>query len=445
MTKSRKGKVGRWGNSFEYKGKIPKLDNIGQIKPSKQWSPRYPEPSFGDVTNEACTEINDITLDSNIFGGPGRTQGEAVLYEASQIENYKIIMDRYSRAVNLVPSYVQNPSKNSYVLGFCTKNNANGFWEVKVSFGNGTYIKLLNPNLTIPCPSPFYANDLVGIETDATELLWEQIQGRVTIISPPSGEGSANPVISIIGNRSTLDPPVLIRVSLPDDPSIFDVLAVDTTITERVKSIATYSVKKYDPQYMVTGALLTPYREYPTGTATSYIASLENSSWSVPNTSYKDDYLGLTLEQNKTGVWEEVKTVLKTEQQKITLELFVHYRLVTLYGKHNTTDWFVVSPVIYPLTFSPRGIVVDEEPIKNISYNNKLKSSFTVTPFAIITRQETEVLGSISCNNKLKSSFTVTPFAVVTRQESEILGSISCNNKLKSSFKTDPLGGIIIG
>jgi hypothetical protein len=448
MAKSRKGKVGRWDNSFEYKGKIPKLDNVGQIKPSKQWSPQYPDPSFGDVANEACTETNDINLDTNLFGGPGRTQGEVVLYEASQTENYKIIMDRYSRSINLVPSYVKNPSKNNYVLGFCTKNNSNGFWEVKVSFGNGTYVRFLNPNLIIPCPSPFPANDLAGIETDATELLWEQIQGRVTIISPPSGEGSINPVISIIGNRTSLDPPILIKVSLVDDPNTFDLLAIDTTITERVKSISSYSRLRYDPQYMITFSLFFPVRSNPTGVQDDYIVSLENSSWSVPNTSYKNDYLGLTLEQNKTGVWEEVETVLKDEQQELTLELFVHYRFVTLYGKHGTTDWFVVSQAIYLLNYEPRGVVIDEAPIENISCQNNLKSTFAFTSFSAIVKQENEVLGNISCLNSVKASFTYSPFTVIIREGTELTDQakgISCQNKLKSTFKTDPLGGIIIG
>ena len=413
--KKGQGRVGRWGDSFDGKGNLSKLENVKTVKPSKQWNDPMPAPKF-DMLNEICTSDVKIDMNNQIFGGPGRQQGDVVTYEASQYFNYKVAWSRFEKARSLSPSYVHKISEKKYKVGYCTSSSPSRFWEVEVSFGNGTYITLSNPNLTILCPRPFSVSELSQVGTDADSLVWEQLQGRITIISPTSGDGSLNPTISIIGNRTPTDPPILIKVSLPDDPNIFDILAIDTTLTERIKNIATYSRLGYDPQYMITSASIIPYKNNPTGLNLSYLVSIENSSWNIPNTNYKDDYLGITLEQNKTGTWEKVKTVFKNETQKITLELFVHYRIITLYGKHNTPDWYVISPAIYLLRFSPRGIVVDETPLKNIS-----------------------------CQNKLKSTFKTDPFAVIIKQEAEQLKNISCQNKLKSTFKTDPLGGIIIG
>ena len=441
------GRVGRWGDSFDGKGKLPKPESVKTIKPSMQWNDPMPQAKFDDFTNPVCTSDTDLKIDMNnqIFGGPGRTQGEVVLYESSQFFNYKVAWSRFEKAKALVPSYVHKISNNKYKVGYCTSGSPDRFWEVDVSLGNGTYINLSNPNLTILCPRPFSVTEFSQINTDATELVWEQLQGRIAIISPLSGDGSLNPTISIIGNRTSLDPPILIKVSLPDDPDIFDILAIDTTLTERLYNISCNNLLlKYDPQYQVQLSTLTPYRPYPTGTPANYPVDLSTTTWSIP-APLSADYLTTIWEKNTTGIWVQFDITPVDQARIVSLDLLTHYRIVSIYGKHNTEDWRVISPVIYLLNYGNKGVVVDESPFENISCFNNLKSTFQTDPFAVKIRNEAENYYNISCYNNLKSTFQTDPFAVKIRNETENYYNISCYNNLKSTFQTDPLGGIIIG
>lgn len=438
------GKVGRWGDSFDGGGKLPKPESIRTIKPSKQWNNPMPQQEF-DMLNEVCVSEIKIDMHNQIFGGMGRTQGDVVTYEASQYFNYKVAWSRFEKARHLSPSYVHKISERKYKIGYCTSGSPSRFWEVEVNFGNGTYVTLSNPNLTILCPRPFSVTEFSQIDTDADSLVWEQLQGRITIVSPISGDGSLDPTISIIGNRTPTDPPILIKVSLADDPNIFDILAIDTTLTERLYNISCNNLLlKYDPQYQVQLNTLTPYRPYPTGIANNYLVNLAISTWSIP-TPLSADYLTTIWEYNTTGTWVQFDITPVDQDRIVNLNLFTHYRIISIYGKHNTEDWRVISPVIYLLNYGNQGVVVDESPFENISCSNNLKSTFQITPFAVRTRSESETYYNISCQNNLESTFQITPFAVRIRNESENYYNISCQNKLKSTFQTDPLGGIIIG
>ena len=410
------GRVGRWGDSFDGSGKLPKPENIKTVKPSNQWNDPMPHPKFNNMVNQVCTSDNDMNINMNgqIFGGTGRNQGDVVTYEASQYFNYKVAWSRFEKAKTLAPSYVREISKNKFKVGFCTSGSSSKFWEVDVSFGNGTYINLSNPNLTILCPHPFSITEFSQVNTDADELVWEQLQGRITIINPNSGDGSLNPTISIIGNRSPLDPPILIKVSLVDDPNVFDILAIDTTLTERLYNISCQNlIIKSDPQYQITNII--PYKANPNGSPNNYIVNLENASWTIPIPN-QSDFLTTIWERNTTGTWDFLDSFDNNEIKLIPLSLFTHYRVISVYGKSGVEKWRTISPTIYLLSYSPRGVVVDETPFSNIS-----------------------------CSNNLKSTFQTDPFAVKIRNEIESYYNISCQNNLKSTFQTDPLGGIIIG
>ena len=441
------GRVGRWGDSFDGAGKLPKPESIKTVKPSSQWNDPMPQPKFDDMSNQVCTSDDDMNINMNgqIFGGPGRNQGDVVTYEASQYFNYKVAWSRFSKARILVPGYVNQISKNKYKVGYCSSNSPTRFWEVDVSFGNGTFINLSNPNLTILCPRPFSATEFSQVNTDADSLIWEQIQGRITIINPSSGDGSLDPTMSIIGSRTPLDPPILIKVSLPDDPDIFDILAIDTTLTERLYNISCNNkIIKSNPQYQVQINALSGYRANPNGTPNNYIVSLQSATWVNP-VLHQDDIIAAIWEQNVSGMWQQIAYIPIDQTKIINLSLFIHYRIINIYGKNGSEKWRSISPVFYLSDFSPRGIVIDENPFGKISCYNNLKSAFQTNPFALKIRNETENYYNISCYNNIKSSFHVDPFAVKTRNESENYSNISCLNLIKSTFHTDPLGGIIIG
>ena len=95
------------------------------------------------------------------------------------------------------------------------------------------YLNFTINQLFIICPRPFNLNDLSGLDTNAEWVNWTQLQGRETIIFPNDASvNTLNPVISIIGTRKPSDPPILLLAEAEGSSTVFDILAIDTTITE---------------------------------------------------------------------------------------------------------------------------------------------------------------------------------------------------------------------
>lgn len=178
-------------------------------------------------------------IDLNIIKNRGRDFGTVVLYGLNQLYNYYADFQRFNSSLSIIPSGIIE--KDGVICyQFCSSESPLGYWEVCSSSDISSYLYFDNPILYIICPRPFFLEDLTSLISDAEEVNWIQIQGRYTIISPNSGEGSLNPEIFIIGARSPIDPPIILIAEAADNNLIFDSLIIHTTLIDFI-SIGAYS------------------------------------------------------------------------------------------------------------------------------------------------------------------------------------------------------------
>jgi hypothetical protein len=281
-----------------------------------------------------------------------------MLYDPIQAKNYLSQFQRYIKATQTFIAATQQDSNGNPVYLFCSHLSPTGYW--KVTQGTSGSLFLANPVLTIICPTPFYANDLVGVVTDATDLTWIQQQGRTTSISPASGDGSTNPVINIIGQRQTTDPPILILVEVTDNPSSFDYLLINTTCTDYRLNLsgADYIVADGEPGRSVTTTHFLPGTP---NTAFQWVSGSIPVGWDIPlsETAWIVEYV---LEQNINGVWTAIATYPPTQQRSFSLAPNTEYRITTV---HNVLGLGASinpsSPIFYSLPQSNQSYIFGDD------------------------------------------------------------------------------------
>jgi hypothetical protein len=306
----------------------PKLSDIRQgdrtsflIRPDKSL---YPQDPCDNI------HIND-TPDLRIFGKGGREFGDIVLYDPVQKLNYLSQGDRYERSLNLLPNKIEEKNGKT-IYYFCSSNSPSGFWEVTVGSG-GTFLRFTPQVLTIICPRPFKLQDLIAVETDGTSIKWMQTQGRLTIVSPSIGDGSLNPDIFIVGGRTPFDPPILLEAELEDNPDIFDILAIRTTLTEEFDGVSGMEVIAIDdgPLFVIP-CLFAPLPGIP-NTAYLWESGSIEITWSPPQ--YSKWVVEYRLQQNVGGVYQTVAVIPVSTERRVTIARGIYYHILTIF---NTLD-----------------------------------------------------------------------------------------------------------
>ena len=156
------------------------------------------------------------------------------LYTPEQQYNYKSRYARYVRALDLKPAQIIQTSDGCTEYKFYSCNALTGFYTVKVCpVDQGTYVEAGEP-LTIICP-PGGGFKLTQAESDGTAFKWTQISGSRTVLF--DDDTILNPTIFIQascftnGCNDTSPLPIILQVTLANNPEIFDTLIIYNTIT----------------------------------------------------------------------------------------------------------------------------------------------------------------------------------------------------------------------
>ncbi len=316
-------------DDFFKNSKIPKTPKLSQMREGDKAS-FIIRPDNTLLPHLPCDgiQIND-NPNLNIIGKAGRQQGEVVLYNPVADLNYRSQYQRYLRSLWLAPSHVQEEG-NKITYFFCSSLSPTGYWEVVVG-GGGTYIHFTPPVLTIICPRPFKLQDYVKVETDGNSAIWTQQQGRVTIISPTYGDGSLNPTVAIIGNRSPLDPPILLLAELEDNPKAFDYLVIRTTVTEIVDGVSGME----SPVVCDGGPQLTIPCSFAPIPSTPNTAFFWNSgsieiTWNPPP-SHQQWVTEYRLQQDIDGSYQTVQSISPTNR-RAAVSQGNYYRILTIFN-----------------------------------------------------------------------------------------------------------------
>jgi hypothetical protein len=271
--------------------------------------------------------IEDIS-DLSIIKKKGRQTDTNVFYSLDNVYNYQSQSQRYDKAVGIgiLPATIRKEGNRTCYL-FCSSTAEGGFYEVCVDEGDLTIKFLTNP-LVIVCPRPFQLNDLSFLETNAQWVKFTQLQGRETIISPNDGSaGTLNPFISIIGSRTPQDPPILILAEAEGSSTVIDILAIDTTITERIVNISGVGDARIPPNMSIPCKL----RLLPDSGNTGQCGASRTTvvaSWFPPRSS--GGIIGYMPQKNVAGNWNNILPGISPISQ-ILIEAGVSYRVLTFF------------------------------------------------------------------------------------------------------------------
>ncbi|HEY9598381.1 MAG TPA: hypothetical protein V6D33_11985 [Cyanophyceae cyanobacterium] len=398
----RKSGIGRQpGDDF---GKIRKQPDVDTYRQSSRWSFRAPAPK-PDLTklDDACG-FEDIHITQNLLDKRGRKDGEIVLYDPVQEQNYLSQAARYEAAVGLEIHSIGKNEAGRTIYRFCSKRSPTGFWEVTIS--GATFVRIINPILNIICPRPFKLRDVgSAIETDDESLVWEQLQGRLTIVSPESGNGSLDPTFAILpAARDPLEPPILIRVSLSGDASIGDTLAIRTTATSTVFGIGSNLMDwGQDPCRSVQRVFLLP------AVVSQAIAYDGTSSllvgWLDP-TCGAADITGYIWQQNTTGQYVDVQGFTAAEPKKFSLNPSTRYRIITSRVNQNISNSIDSPRFEFSVPIGGKMILADEKQPRVSS--TLIDTNFNTNPYTLKRLDNTESYTSGISSTFIDTSYTVT-------------------------------------
>jgi len=326
-------KIGDFDNFKFDKNKLKPISKLGNLRESNRVS-FYLRPRSNPFPKEPCGffEIDNNLPNLDLLNKPGREPGTVVLYDPIQQDNYRRLQPRYEKALSLRPTEVKTEN-NKIIYQFCSSDSPVGFWRVEVG-GGGTFLRFGTPILTIICPKPFQLQDLTTVETDGTAIEWTQLQGRETIISPNSGDGSLNPFVSIIGARDPLDPPILLQAVLEDNTLISDTLVIQTTATDHWDGFSGSEVvsKDSDPCRSVPCQII-PLPRQP-NTALCWQSGSIDVTWLLPSC-YQDWFIESRVQQNTGGTYQDIAIVPATGTRRFSLTRDEYYRILSIHNVLN--------------------------------------------------------------------------------------------------------------
>lgn len=434
----RKSGVGRQsGDDF---GKFKKQPKIDEYRQSHRWSFRAPDPEPDSTKLDDACGFEDIHTDQNLLDKRGRKDGELVLYDPVQEQNYFSQAARYEAALGLEIHSIGKNEAGKKVYRFCSKRSPTGFWEVSIS--GATFVRIINPILNIICPRPFKLGDVKSaIETDDETLEWEQLQGRATVISPDSGAGSIDPTFAILpAARDPLEPPILIRVNLAGDPSVGDTLVIRTTATSTVFGIGSNLLDwGQDPCRSVQQVFLLP-------AAVSQAIAYDNMAplwvgWLNP-TCGADDITGFTWQQNTTGQYVDVQQFTATEPKRFFLQPGTRYRILTSRINQNIPNSIDSPRFQFDVSPNSKLILADEK--QRIS-SAMIEARHEIRPYTLKRLDGAEQYRTGISSAMIEGRHEIKPYTTIRLENTEQYKTGISSTMIETRYAVTVGGGIVIG
>lgn len=434
----RKSGIGRQsGDDF---GKFKKQPKVDEYRQSHRWSFRAPGPE-PDLTklDDACG-FEDIHTDQNLLDKRGRKDGELVLYDPVQEQNYFSQAARYDAAIGLEIHSIGKNEQGKKVYRFCSKRSPTGFWEVSIS--GATFARIINPILNIICPRPFKLGDVASsIETDDETLEWEQLQGRATVISPDSGAGSLDPTFAILpAARDPLEPPILIRVNLSGDPTIGDTLAIRTTATSTVFGIGSNLLDwGQDPCRSVQTIFLLP-------AATSGAIAYDGTSplwvgWLDP-TCGAADITGFAWQQNVTGQYVDVQQFAVAEPKRFFLQPGTRYRILTSRINQGITNSIDSPRFQFDVSPNSKLILADE---KQRMSSALIEARHEIRPYTLKRLDGVDQYRTGISSVMIEGRHEIRPYTTIKLENTEQYKTGISSVMIETRYAVTVGGGIVIG
>lgn len=419
----------------------------GNIKKLKPWAARsqskttsFIPPKSTEPKPDVCEFVggkDDIPSLDDIASGQTRQ------FEPNEQYNFKSAYKRYLKALDIRPSKIETQGKKTIYYYYSCNSNT-GFWEVTVEAEDeGTFINPI-PSLVIVCP-PVSGYKITGIETDGTEFVWEQKAGNRTVVFDDNT--IKEPTIFIestcyTGNCTNNSPlPIILRVSLANNPVIFQDLVIYNTLTStHFGNSVTNGIVSDRACQKVTPIR---YISLPSYLQKAYCENVESAffvTWNPPSCD-SEFVTGYSLVVNTTGSYVEIDSVTSSEEKIFEMELNKHYKIIThfnIYGKIFSTP----SNIFYYISTDIAHLAYGDDSYNGISAN-KLASNYSRVNLKVTIYEYTDNYQGIS-SNKLIDNYSKVNLKVTIYEYGDEYVGIAVS-KLTSGYTKVSLGGVVIG
>lgn len=388
------------------------------------------EPGAEDM----CPPRNFIDPDF----GTGRPLSTPRIYTPEQQYNYKSRYARYLKALNLKPGSITTEGKCE-VYQFHSCDAPSRSWVVKVCPSGATFIEAGNP-ITILCP-PDDGYQLNQVESDGESFTWTQLSGsRTILVNPPSDK---NPKLFLQNTCSAegCDDgsylPVILQVSVDNNPELFDYLIVYTTPTDThygISAAVNINLPDAAPCRQVQSVHLAPIYVSKAYVNTGVDELL--ITWDLPTCSA--NYLTNTsISKNITGNYEVLDVFNKTEERLFAVQPGVSYRIGSEFNTHGRLSASLSDP--FRFDFTNRKLVLADDShfgISAVSRTRAEKSLFVVT---VKTVEDIHYgVSAIARNQSTKITLQTQNLEVT-----DLHNGVSAVGK--TNFSRVNFGGVIIG
>lgn len=369
--------------------------------------------------------------------------GNTRQFEPNEEYNFKSAWKRYEKALEIRPSKIsKEEGKTTY---FYYSSNANtGFWEVTISEESGTFINLLIRSYIIICP-PQAGFKLVGtIESDGRQFKWEQRAGNRTVLF--DDDTIKEPTIFIqstcytTGCDSGTGLPIVLRVSLANNPDIYQDLIVYNTLTSTHFGVSVSKGIVSDRECQKVSII--PYISLPVYLQNAYCEDVNSIfvTWNPPSCE-SEFIVGYSLTRNTTGSYVVIDYASVNEERLFELELNKHYKIIShfnFYGKLVDTP----SNVFYFISTDVTHKLYGDDSFSGISSSKQSQNIITVD-LKVSTYQYEDIYTGISSSKQSQaiSQIELKSSSYIYVDEYVGIGA----SKMTSSYTKVNLGGVVIG
>ena len=427
----------------------------GEIKKLKSWTSKGQSKSTSFIppksTEPGTDALEFVEGKDNIPNTNNINSGNTRQFEPNEEYNFKSAWKRYEKALEIRPSKIkEEEAKTTY---FYYSPNANsGFWEVTISEDRNEFLNLLIPSYIIVCP-PAAGFKLAGtIESNATQFKWEQRAGNKTVLF--DDDTIKEPTIFIqstcytTGCDNGTGLPIILRVSLASNPSVYwDIIVYNTltsthfgnSVTKGVLSDTDRACQKVTPIPYISPLT-------PSFLQKAYCENVDSTffiTWLSPSCD-SEFVTGYSLVVNTTGSYVQIDSVTANEEKLFEVELNKHYRIVThfnIYGKvisaPSNIFYYVVNDVANFITHLAYG----DDSYNGISAS-KLTSNYSKVDLKVTVLEYLDEYEGISY--KLTSNYSKVDLKVSVYEYLDTHSGVAAS-KLTSSYAKVNLAGIVIG
>ena len=363
------------------------------------------------------------------------------LYTPEQQYNYKSRYARYIRALDIAPAQILKRSDGCTEYKFYSCDALSGFFTVVVCpIDGGTFVEA-GPPLTIICP-PKDGFQLNQVESDGSSFKWRQISGSRTVLF--DDDSILNPRIFIqsscfsdgCSDNSPL--PIILQVSLANNPEIFDTLIIYNTITSTNYGVSSSPVFSA-PDNSDCRAVPCEIIPAPIYAERAYCRGNVNITWKLPTCETRFVY-ETVVQANTTGQYVDDEVFAIEEDRIFETQPGVTYRIAARFNQYgNLSEKYGCS---FRFSGNEDFCFVDNT---NSGISATTISSQIVNTLIVSKQVTVENINYGLSGVNLGSTFNVLPLAV-----KQIILDTDTNNgasatPLNGVIEKFNLGGIVIG